>query len=271
MIGAPSLTANAALRSGAGLVTIACPESIQLAAATLCPCATSIPLPENAQSMIAPTGARKEFDRLGLFKKANAPSVVAAGPGLGTGGAAFNKTWCELIQTFSDRADIPIVLDADALNAMAPLVSRGKRPTKSAVPHRTVITPHPGEMARLHNVATADVQRNRERIAVDTARRLSETAQVTVVLKGAGTIVTDGRRLFINKTGNAGMATGGTGDVLTGIIAALIGQGLSDFDAAALGVHVHGHAGDLAARILGQTSLTATDLLAYLPRALQAL
>lgn len=266
MVGAPSLVANAALRSGAGLVTVACPASIQLSVATLCPCATSIPLPENAQGLVDPAKAKQEFERQGIYDKTGAPSVVAAGPGLGVGGAVFRKAWHELLQAFSQRAKIPFVLDADALNAVAPLFSRGGGRAQPLLPQRTVITPHPGEMARLHDIPTENVQRDREGIAVETARRLSDTNQVTVVLKGAGTVVTDGRRLFVNKTGNPGMATGGSGDVLTGIIAALIGQGMSDFDAAVLGVHKHGSAGDLAARVLGQTSLTATDLMTHLPR-----
>jgi NAD(P)H-hydrate epimerase len=127
-----------------------------------------------------------------------------------------------------------------------------------------VLTPHPGEMARLAGLpSAADVQGNR----VKTAMLFAQRYELVVVLKGHGTIVSDGNNMFINPTGNAGMATAGAGDVLTGVIAALIGQGLSAFDASVLGVYVHGLAGDLAAQQKGQVSLIATDLIDLLPDA----
>jgi ADP-dependent NAD(P)H-hydrate dehydratase len=269
MVGAPALVANAALRSGAGLVTVACPESIQLAVAGLCPCATSIPLPQDARGMIDPRKSAARLESLGLFDSEGLPTVVAAGPGLSTGSAAFNNAWGKLIAAFSQAAGVPVVLDADALNALAAPASRKRRGASGGTPlGNAVLTPHPGEMARLCSMSTADVQGDREHVAIEFARRLSgdatprdETARTVVVLKGAGTIVTDGRWLYVNKTGNPGMATGGSGDVLTGIIAALIGQGLSRFDASILGVHLHGRAGDIAAGDLGEVSLIATDLI----------
>jgi len=125
-------------------------------------------------------------------------------------------------------------------------------------------------------VDTPDIQKNREGFAVDLARRLSiasaanlENERAVVVLKGAETLVTDGRRIYTNQTGNPGMATGGSGDVLTGIVAALVGQGLPRFEAAILAVHLHGRAGDLAAERFGQTSLIATDLIDMLPKIYQ--
>ena len=272
MIGAPALVANAALRSGAGLVTIACPKSIQPAVATLCPCATSIALAETISGLIDPSRAFEQLRREGLFEEQTAPSVLAAGPGLGQGNRQFSRGLLALIGAFGDGPRVPAVLDADALNAMhRSSTSQGAGWDKT--PHyRTVITPHPGEMARLHGITTALVQSDREGLAVRTAREMSRWGsdpehRTVVVLKGADTVVTDGLALYSNRTGNPGMATGGSGDVLTGIIAALIGQGLSTYQAAVLGAYLHGMAGDLAARDLGEVSLMAADLIDYLPAA----
>ncbi len=273
MIGAPALAANAALRGGAGLVAVACPKAIQPFVATLCPCATSIPLPEQGAGLIHPKTTIAELRRLGLLRQSGAPSVVAFGPGLGQGGAVFSRGCIELIRAFGG-AGVPVVLDADALNALATVFTKRSGRGSPVSLSRVVITPHPGEMARLHNVSPAAVQRDRECVAVRTAAALTPASgdavdRAVVVLKGADTVVTDGRLLHVNRTGNPGMATGGSGDVLTGVIAALIGQGLSTFDASVLGVHVHGRAGDLAASSLGQVSLTASDLIDYLPSAFQ--
>ncbi len=149
------------------------------------------------------------------------------------------------------------MLDADGLNAVAR--------TQDALRRRDplVITPHPGEFARLLGVSTAAVQADRETLAA----RFATERHLVVVLKGHQTVVTDGRRVYRNTTGNPGMATGGTGDVLTGLVAALIGQQLEPFAAAQLGVHLHGLAGDLARDAVGEVSLTAADLLTWLPRA----
>lgn len=265
MIGAPALVANAALRSGAGLVTVACPESIQRAVATLCPCATTIPLPEDASHRVAPARAGACLRAWGASAPGLAPSVVAAGPGLGSGSAAFASAWHRLVVSLCEDANIPVVLDADALNALAALPERRRTPLCNAV-----LTPHPGEMARLMGSDTATVQRQREETAVRCAGKFAKDdieGAVVVALKGAKTVVTDGVRRFTNGTGNPGMATGGSGDVLTGIIAALVAQGMSRFDATVLGVHVHGLAGDLAALHVGQPSLIATDLIEHLPAA----
>ena len=128
-----------------------------------------------------------------------------------------------------------------------------------------VLTPHPGEFARLMRSSVAQVQAGRSECAV----RFARDHHVVLVLKGHGTVVTDGERIYINSTGNPGMATGGSGDVLTGLLSALIAQGMTSFDAAVLGVYAHGLAGDLAARELGKVSLIASDLLDYLPDALR--
>jgi NAD(P)H-hydrate epimerase len=179
--------------------------------------------------------------------------VLAVGPGLGN-----RPDVAALVRgLLADLPDKPIVLDADGLNVLAPLTAE--------LPPRTgplVLTPHPGELARLLGITAAEVQADRQTHAVSFAQRLN----AVLLLKGHGTLVTDGRRLYRNATGNPGMATGGSGDVLTGLIAALVGQGLTAFDAAALGAWAHGRAGDAAAAELSQVALTAADLLDYLPR-----
>ncbi len=269
MIGAPALAANAALRSGAGLVTVACPHSIQLAVATLCPCATTIPLPEGPAGMLDPKSARACLAGLGMFGDSTGPTVVAAGPGLGRGNTRFDRGVIALLKAFGE-AGVPVVRDADALNAMPRITGRRSAVAGRDRCRRTVITPHPGEMARLWGVSSDEIQSDREGYALRTAERLSTgaTDPTIVVLKGHRSIVTDGSSVFVNDTGNPGMATGGTGDVLTGAIAGLAAQGMSLLDAAVLGVHAHGRAGDLAAAKTGRHGLIATDVLESLPKAL---
>ncbi len=272
MVGAPALAANAALRSGAGLATVACPVSVQTAVATLCPCATSVPLPEGRGGVIEPKRAFESLKREGFLDPAKRPTVIAAGPGLGSGGAGFDREWVRLLNRLSEALDAPLVLDADGLNALGELGAGAGGRRGGAKLSKAVLTPHPGELARLRGTSTEEVQRARERVAIETARLTSsagagQAERGVVVLKGASTVVTDGERLYVNSTGNPGMATGGSGDVLTGVIAALVGQGLPRFEAAMLGVNVHGRAGDLAAKVVGETSMIATDLLTYLPRA----
>ena len=255
MIGAPALAANAALRGGAGLVTVAVPETVQLAAAALCPCATSVPLACAADGAPAGEAVRQAMDA------AKACDVLAVGPGMAKGTVQRDIVRAAVEQT------APVVLDADALNNLAEIDDWA-----ALVRCPLVLTPHPGEFATLTGGAVGSIQSDREGSALAAAKQWASaggTAPV-VALKGAGTVVTDGRRVYVNRTGNPGMATGGAGDVLTGLIAALIGQGLAAFDAACLGVHLHGLAGDLAAETLGQLSLTASDLIDFLPEAVLA-
>jgi len=273
MAGAPSLAGNSALRSGAGLVTLALPEPILNVVAGLCPCATTLVLTANKSGQIKPVAAIKEMRSRGWIggqSEANPPGALVVGPGIGTGSHANAENWWELIDAFRIRSGVPVVIDADALN-LAALLPNGW----DGRPHpRTIITPHPGELARMMKVSIRDIQAHREEVALEAARRLNAHTdaadRAVVLLKGAGTVVTDGESLYINQTGNPGMATGGSGDVLAGILGALLCQGLSCLDAAVLGAHVHGHAGDLAAQRFGQVSLIATDLIESLPEAFRS-
>jgi len=249
MAGAAVLCGSAALRGGAGLVRVAVPEGILPIVAAGNPCCMTAPLPEDDAGRLAAAAAPA------LFALIEASSAIAIGPGLGQGPALT-----DLVLALLAGTPRPVVLDADGINAVrhAPERLRGR-------PGPLILTPHPGEFARLLGVDVPTVQAQRQTLAV----RFAADHGVVLVLKGHGTIVTDGRRLFINGTGNPGMATGGTGDVLTGLIAALVGQGLEPFAAAQLGVHWHGLAGDLARDELGELSLIASDLLAYLPKAIR--
>jgi len=244
MAGAPALVANAAFRAGAGLVQILVPDRLLMPVAVLTPCATMRLLPTTAEGLLR---AAEEFNA----------DVVAIGPGLGQ--SLESKEILAFLNGFGGQ----VVVDADGLNRLAEV-------PQVVIPHpgHTVLTPHPGELRRLlaaHGATppTGDVATARR----DAAYTLVEKVGGTVVLKGRGTVVTDGTRLYVNETGNSGMATGGTGDVLTGIIAALIGQRMALLEAAILGVYLHGLAGDFAAEELGRCSMTALDIIDYLPEA----
>ena len=256
MPGAVALAANAALRGGAGLVTFAAPEPIQLTIAALCPCATSLPLACDAAG--EPTADAVEQ----LTRAAAACDVLAVGPGLSVGPHRRR-----LVEAAIDQPKC-VVVDADGLNNLANMPDWPARATGPLV-----LTPHPGEFARLTGAAVRDIQADRVAAAVEAVRRWAARAgdgpKMVCVLKGAGTVVTDGRRVYVNPSGNPGMATGGSGDVLTGLLAALLAQGLAAFEASCLAAHVHGRAGDLAAETLGQPSVIATDLLTYLPAAMK--
>lgn len=255
MIGAVSLAANAALRGGAGLVTFAAPQTVQLAVAQLCPCATSVPLACDASGELASQSVRQFADA------AAACDVLAVGPGfaVGPGQGQIVRAALECGKT--------LVLDADGLNNLA-LIDNWPALRTAAI----VLTPHPGEFARLTGASVADIQADRVAAAAEATRNWLASSQtdqpIVCVLKGADTVVTDGHRCRVNETGNPGMATGGSGDVLIGLTAALAGQGVNPFDAACLGAWVHGRAGDLAAAELGEASVTADDLLERLPAAI---
>ena len=248
--GAPALAGKAALRSGAGLVRVAVPESIQSIVATLEPCYTTIGLSEKNGQLSA-----KAVTELAVHLPDN--DAVAFGPGIGTGSGVK-----DVLFSLIAVEGVKLVIDADGLNVLSPCGGAGGWLDKKKAD--VVLTPHPGEMKRLWKSVFRDpMPEDREGCAA----KFAEKTGTVVVLKGAGTVVADGERVFVNDTGNPGMATAGSGDVLTGIIAALIGQGLSNFEAAVLGVHVHGVAGDAAAKTHGQVSMIATDIIEHLGHA----
>lgn len=248
MLGAACLAASAALRSGAGLVTLAVPGSLQDTAAAKLTEAMTCGLPETAEGSLSRGAGPVVMDYL------TRSTVLALGPGL-----SQHPETVSLVRELVQASGRPLVLDADGLNAFA-----GEAELLAGRQEPLVVTPHPGEMARLLNVEVGAVEANRVKIAEQAARRWGCVA----VLKGARTVVAgpDGYT-GVNSTGNPGMATGGTGDVLTGVIAALLAQGLDPFRAAAAGVYLHGRAGDIAAREKGEMGLVAGDLLSFLPLA----
>jgi len=253
MIGAPALVANAALRSGAGLVRMAVPESIQLTVASLAPCATSLPLDENEDGLIS------RLDVSDLLDMVEQNDAVAVGPGLGC--SSDLQALGEVLLTECKK---PIVVDADGLNNLA---DAGIKAIQACA--NKILTPHPGEMRRLWRACFAEEPPSQR---ITQAEKLAQRCHAVVVLKGAGTVVTNGQRTYLNATGNPGMASGGSGDVLTGCIGALLARqpaagAFEPFEAAVLAVYVHGRCGDLAAAKLGQTSMIATDLIQYLPAA----
>ena len=252
MIGAPALSGNAALRGGAGLVTLAVPETVQLAVASLCCCATSIPLKCDDDGRLDAQAVPQ------VARAAGACDVLAVGPGMGVGIAQEN-----IIRAVLDQPR-PVVLDADGLNNLAAIPNW---PELRNCP--LVLTPHPGEFARLTGLDVTAIQAGRESAAIEAVSQWDREKRPPPIclLKGAGTVVTDATKVYVNDTGNPGMATGGSGDVLTGLLAALIAQGAEPFDAACLAARIHGLAGDLAAEGFGEVSMTATDLIDYLPAA----
>ncbi len=250
MTGAVTLAGMAALRGGAGLVRLAVADVCLDTVAAVEPSYLTTPLPCDRRGRIAfsatPTVLR-------ILAQATA---MAIGPGLGRSSGLD-----ALVATIYTRSEKPIVVDADGLNALA------ARPEVLARPGGPrILTPHPGEFSRLIGAERVPPLQEREEAAIELAARCG----VVVVLKGHRTLVTDGRLAASNTTGNPGMATGGSGDVLTGLIVSLLSQKSCAIDAARLGVYLHGFAGDLAAAELGHESLIAGDLVAYLPQAFAA-
>lgn len=241
MGGAPVMASWAALRCGAGLVTLALPEKI-MGAANIVPEVMTRGLPSTLSGAISGEACMIIENLLGTA------SVCAIGPGMSRY-ADGNM----VVRTVLEKAGIPVLIDADGLNALQSDVAILK---DRQVP--VVITPHPGEMARLTKLPVEDIQNQR----IEIGRHYSMEWGVTIVLKGNNTIVAQpGGQVFVNTTGNPGMATAGSGDVLSGVITGLIAQGLKPTDAAVAGVFLHGRAGDTAAGQTGQRALTATDLI----------
>lgn len=246
MSGAAILCGRAALRGGAGLVTVASPEPIQPTIAAGDPCYLTTPLSADDQGRVA---INAEAAALAAAIKCD---VIACGPGLGQ-----SQGVSKVLTALLSRSGKPCVFDADGLNNFAGRTEAFRRTAP------LVLTPHPGEFARLLGKTRDAVLLDRENLAIGFAANHG----LVLVLKGHQTIVTDGKRLYRNTTGNPGMATGGTGDVLTGLLAALMGQGLDPYSAAQLATYLHGLAGDLARDEIGEVSMIASDLLDCLPRA----
>ena len=247
LTGAVALCSLSALRAGAGLVTLGIPEGLNFILELKLTEVMTKPLAETKEKTISPEALPQILE---FSKKIDA---FAIGPGLST-----QKETADFLLNLLPRINKPTILDADGLNILAKDISVLK---KVRVPF--ILSPHPGEMARLVKKPISEIQKNRKEIARDFAAEY----RVVLVLKGPKTIVTDQKNTYINHTGNPGMATAGSGDVLTGIIGALLAQGLSSFEAAKFGVYLHGLAGDLAAQDKGEISLIAGDILEKLPEA----
>jgi NAD(P)H-hydrate epimerase len=254
--GAAVLAGLGALRSGAGLVTVATPASVLPIVAAARPELMTEPLPVDASGALHSEAIER------ALRLCETRDAVVLGPGLGQ-----EAVMRQLVPELLLRCDKPVVVDADGLNALA--ASRASRATLAGLPRKpaTVLTPHPGEMARLVAQTSAAVQRQR----VETARALAGEAGAVVAFKGQRTVIAaaDGRAA-VNPTGNPGLATGGTGDVLAGVIGGLLAR-LAPFEAATAAVYVHGLAADLAVRRLGEHALLAGDVVEALPQAILTL
>ncbi len=248
MAGAIALAAMAAARSGSGLVSVVVPDRCLETVASFDPGLMTIPAPDTPDGQFAKAATAT------LQQPLERATALAIGPGMRTGEGAVQ--WVHLLATAVSK---PRVFDADALNALAlqPLTSPFQGPV--------VLTPHPGEWQRLSGVSAKD-----RSAQIEAAVQLASRWNCVVVLKGTATLVTDGQSRWFNSTGNPGMAKGGSGDCLTGLISGLLAQGLSAWDAARLGVYTHGLAGDLAAQQRGQYGMTPQDLIHCIPDALNA-
>ena len=250
MAGAAALSSMAALRSGAGLVEVIVPESIQATVAGFDPCVMTHSLPEDSEGRLALSALAQ------IHERCTRADVVALGPGLGR-----SEGLVGVVHDLWKTLPMPVVVDADALWALAQDSEWQK--VEHAGPK--VLTPHAGELQYLLG---DNPSRSKSRPRKDlefAATRLAQEAGIVIVLKGPASLITDGRTNTHNETGNPGMATAGTGDVLTGIITALVAQQLSIFDAARLGTWIHGAAGDAASVECGEYSLTASQVIGCLP------
>lgn len=250
MSGAAALAGRSALRAGAGLVRVAVPKSILPIVASIEPSFTTIALPEDDAGRISANAIN------GVLNLVAENDCVAFGPGVGVS----QGVRCVLHKLIKQEG-LKLVIDADGLNNLCKIADWSAESRA-----KVILTPHPGEMKPLWaSVFREKMPSERQEQAI----LMAERTGAVVVLKGAGTVVTDGKRVYVNRTGNPGMATAGAGDVLAGVIAALVGQGMSELNAAILGVYVHGLAGDLAAEKVGQVSLIATDIAEFLCKSFQ--
>lgn len=248
MVGSVYLSAIAALRTGSGLVFNIVPEEIR----------EILEIKSVENIILSSKSIDGEMDVSSInqiLKEQRKMDAIALGPGMGK--LKKPKKWME---EFLFNIDKPLVIDADGLNNLAYNIEILK-----SLKYDLVLTPHVLEFSRLTNYKVEYILKNREKLA----KEFAEKYNVTLVLKGNKTIVTNGRNLYINETGNPGMATAGSGDVLTGIITSLIGQGYSSFLSAKYGVYIHGLAGDLAAEELSESGIIARDIIEKIPYAMK--
>ena len=251
MVGAAALTALSAMRSGAGLVTLGIPKSLNsVVQKKISAVVMTLSLSETSEQTIAMAAYSQ------IQKKLSSFDVIALGPGLST-----NKSTQQFIRKTIGQASKPLVIDADGLRAISTNLSILKKNKETKI-----LTPHPGEMSFLTGLKKSYIENNRNAVA----RKFAKQHNCILLLKGHNTLVASASgRTYINKTGNPGMATAGSGDVLTGMIAAFLAQGLSGFDATKYAAYFHGRAGDLAARKRSRLSMIATDIIDNIPEALQ--
>ncbi|MEM9827824.1 MAG: NAD(P)H-hydrate dehydratase, partial [Planctomycetota bacterium] len=263
MAGSIALSAMAALRCGSGLVSAAVPDRILETVAGFDPAVMTIPLPDQHPGTFADTAFGKlqaNFLDSGANSRSSVNSgssasdgsgvnwnAIGIGPGMTTQGGGK-----QLLLGLLENTSMPLVIDADGLNVLSQALRHGLKPEGW---DRVVLTPHAGEWERISGAAAGDRDKQ-----VQAAEAFSRRSGATIVLKGAGTVVVRPNKRWVNPSGNPGMASGGTGDVLTGMITSLLGQGLGPWDAARLAVHHHGVAGDLLADRLGMPAVTASDL-----------
>jgi NAD(P)H-hydrate epimerase len=264
MAGAMALAGKSTLRSGAGLVTLAIPEMIQEIVAGFDPCYMTLGLVGSDDGFLGPISLLELPEE--VLEKTD---VFALGPGL-----RCNEETRRVVERLYRTIAKPMVVDADGLNCLAHYPELLANP-----PGPRILTPHPGEFMRLALAVDPDWDTALEARSGDAHHRQRAAAwlashdpseQTTIVLKGAGTVIAQTGQVATNRTGNPGMATGGSGDVLTGVITGLLCQAITPWEAARLGTHVHGLAGDLGANQLGQISLLASDLVEFLPVAFQS-
>ncbi|MBL8881084.1 MAG: NAD(P)H-hydrate dehydratase [Phycisphaerales bacterium] len=258
MSGAAVLCARGALRGGAGLVRVCAPSTVQSVIAAAEPCVMTCALMDSPLAELTPDVARQAFE---LVEWAD---VVAVGPGLGQSSGAT-----ELVSEIIKNSGRPLVVDADGLNALSKISDWwSQRPTADGC-GSLIVTPHPGEFERLaRGAGLPPLSGESDAARIAAAAAYAERADCVVVLKGHRTVVTDAKRVYVNRSGNPGMATGGMGDVLTGLIAALLGQGLAAFDAAQLGVHCHSAAADALVDAVGPIGYLASEVADAIPTAL---
>ncbi|MBI4115469.1 MAG: NAD(P)H-hydrate dehydratase [Candidatus Omnitrophica bacterium] len=252
LTGAAALASFASLRAGAGLVTLGCPDKVYTILARRHPEVMVRPFPST------PKGTLSEKGLSAILNFLKSQDVLAIGPGLGR-----HPNTGRLVRNLLLRSSVPSVVDADGVNAL-----QGQAEILRDCKSPLILTPHPGEFVRTFGGKKPVTDKERKKRALEVSRKIKQT----LVLKGYRTVVAGPTgKVAINPTGNPGMATGGTGDVLTGIIAALLGQGISPFDSACFGVYIHGLAGDIAAKEKGEVSLVAGDIVEFLPKAIHIL